>query len=766
MNVIILEASPISHLFRDMRIIYLLLLLNCISPVSTHAGIPQKGNVPDTFIRDYGVKEYIRLSRKLPHVENTPWDLIAEMPYNCHFQPIIQVEGKRGDTINLNSTNPLVRYLTPTETFTMTAARQSYEAKNWISGEGALYTIPPGVKVISVKYRETGYDTRFAGSFTCNDEDFNILWRKGARTAYICMRDHFYDCPDRERVGFWGDGTPELDQCFYAFDTNTHRLCRELVLRELDPEFYPGQQLEFLGEYGLWYYYMQTGDLESIRKVYPATRNFLFNVYKPGKKKQWFDWGKENKDVAIMETCFMYIDLGSLRKMALITGHSEDTISIDTKMDSIRRNFHAHYWTGSYYKSDQVAEPDDRANAMAVNAGLADRSTWESIYRNVLSVKTYSSCFFDRWVFEALCRMGLEDRALLRMYQRYSTMIPATFTTLWEHYDRWWASHIDAFDEGSSLNHGWNPPVINLSQTIAGISPLKPGWESYAVLPKEAFLKNIRVVVPSVKGEISVEMNKTTERYSLSLHSPASTSAVVGIPKKSFTLMRSIRVNGELIWDKTYTGNVKGVIWYGEDESYVMFSVKAGNWHFTADGKLSLESPKKPPAPSDPGILLDKHSWTARASVTDSSFLFSGDDIPIGVSAQNALDGDHWNGWRDMTRTQYPGQYLIVDMGQTQHFDKVVLDNSWAMWDSPNKYSLQVSGDGIRWGEPIAVGKGDPGMTTITFPEQHARFLRVSQTGQDSTYHWSIYEMDVYRKKTNKTSFKGNVKTPDAGKKS
>ena len=29
-------------------------------------------------------------------------------------------------------------------------------------------------------------------------------WNKAARTAYICMRDHFYDCPDRERVGFWG----------------------------------------------------------------------------------------------------------------------------------------------------------------------------------------------------------------------------------------------------------------------------------------------------------------------------------------------------------------------------------------------------------------------------------------------------------------------------------------------------------------------------------------------------------------------------------
>ena len=65
--------------------------------------------------------------------------------------------------------------------------------------------------------------------------------------------------------------------------------------------------------------------------------------------------------------------------------------------------------------------------------------------------------------------MGKQDYALLRMYTRYKTMIPCRFTTLWEHYDRWWASHIDAFDDASSLNHGWNPPVILLSQTIAGV---------------------------------------------------------------------------------------------------------------------------------------------------------------------------------------------------------------------------------------------------------------------------------------------------------
>ena len=87
-----------------------------------------------------------------------------------------------------------------------------------------------------------------------------------------------------------------------------------------------------------------------------------------------------------------------------------------------------------------------------------DPAKWPAIYANVMTKKTFASCFFDRWVFETLCLIGMQEDALLRMHERYRTMIPCSFTPLWEHYDRWLASRIDAFDEGSSLNHGWNPP--------------------------------------------------------------------------------------------------------------------------------------------------------------------------------------------------------------------------------------------------------------------------------------------------------------------
>ena len=709
--------------------------------------LTEKGNtLSRPPMKDYGLKDFIYQSKDLPHSENVPWRLVCQMPYNCHFQPWIQVEAPAGKVIDLNSSNPLVLYLTKTEQYITISGDQNYEAKNWISGEGAMYTIPAGVTVKAVKYRETGYATKFAGSFECNDNDYNILWKKGARTVYLCMRDWFYDCPDRERVGFWGDGTPELDQCFYAFDTASHALCKDLVLRPLESGFYPGQQLEFLGEYGLWFYYMQTGDLESISKMYQQTRTFLLATYQFGKQKQWFDWGKESKDVAVIEDCFMYIDLKSLKKMALITGHSNDTIAINSKLDSIKSGFNHNYWKGSYYMSDQVSLPDDRANAMAVNAGLADPSKWDAIYNHVLTKYFNSSCFFDRWVFEALCIMGKQEYALLRMYNRYKTMIPCSFTTLWEHYDRWWASRINAFDEGSSLNHGWNPPVLLLSQSIAGVSPEEPGWSIYHVFPKEAFLTSIKVVVPSVKGDIKIDIKKTATEYFLGILSPGHTKAIVGIPKGSFTTLKSIKVNGRTIWNGSYTGVIKGISWGGEDSGYIKFIASPGKWNFVGTGVVPLNSPKPLPNPEPIERKFDKKSWSATTSVRDSLFLFSGDKIPIEVPAENAIDGDHWTGWRDMTRTQHPGQWLMIDMKKSEKFDKIVLDNTWAQWDSPAKYSVSVSNNGKEWGKPVATGSGQPGITTVLFPLQDARYLKITQTGTDTTYHWSVYEIDVYRR--------------------
>jgi len=112
-------------------------------------------------------------------------------------------------------------------------------------------------------------------------------------------------------------------------------------------------------------------------------------------------------------------------------------------------------------------------------------------------------------------------------------------------------------------------------------------------------------------------------------------------------------------------------------------------------------------------------------------------------AASMAIDGDPSTRWSTGV-SQTNGQYFQVDMGATQTFDKLVLNTSNSPNDYPRGYAIYVSSDGTNWGNAIASGSGSSAITTITFPTQSARYIKIVQTGSDSYWWWSIHELNVY----------------------
>jgi alpha-L-rhamnosidase len=725
-------------------------------------------------LKDYGLKDYLNVTKTIPHSETSEWSLVCKLPYNAQFQPWIEVEAPAGKTIIFESTNPLVPALQPTQQYTTKEGVQSFEVPNWISGEGARYTIPAGVTVRAVKYRETGYDTNIAGSFRCNDNDYNVLWQKATRTLYLCMREHYMDCPDRERAEWLGDAVVQMEQCFYSFDANSHTLAKNLLLSKQINNL-PGQNLIAHGEFGEWNYYMYTGDLATISAIYSSTKEYL-NRYQLGTNGltvhrtdgwDWYDWGVGTIDKEVIQVAQYYSAINALKKMAIVTDNALDIPAIDKKINSIKANFDKVFWKGDGYRSGN--ELDERANAMAVVAGLADSSRWEAI-GNVLETQMNCSPYFERWVMEALCIMKKPDLALLRMYNRYKYQIQSGISTLWEYMDR---SHDDAppystdSDEYLSLNHGWNTPNLILSKFIAGVAPETPGWSTYHVFPQEAFLTSVKVKVPTVKGMVEVDIQKNKKQYKIGLTSPLNTLAIVGVPKAAFSALTNIKVNGKKIWDGSFKDAVKGVSWIGEDSDYIKFKVEPGTWSFVASGTLPMTTPKQAPIPST-DVKLDKKSWSASAFIENKEYKvgsmggsIKGEFWPVNIDAENTIDEDFWTGWRgiDPQKTlsetgnysgqQIPGQWFMIDMKKAQSFYKIVLDNIWAPYDYPKSFEVYVSNDGSDWGKPVAIGRGEFGMTAILFFEQTARYLKIVQTGTKDK-PWSIFELNVYEKGSSK----------------
>jgi hypothetical protein len=554
------------------------------------------------FWKDFGLKEYVNAA-ELPEVSDGGV-IRAKLPYNAQVTPYLKIDAPAGKTIGFQTDNygagPNIRgeYVTR-------AGVQEYESLGWISGHEVQYTIPAGIKILGLKYRETGYDTEFTGTFECDDDFLNRYRHKALRTLYVNMRDTFMDCPERERAQWWGDVVNQMGQAFYALDSNSSLLVKKGMLELMnwqrengmigspvpagnwDHEL-PLQMLNSVGYYGFWTYYLYTGDIETIRTVYPRVKRYLSlwqmggdGLVVPRGGRRWIDHGTD-KDVRILYNGWYYLALKGQKLMAQALGETADMAEIDARMKSIEQNFNKAFWTGSEYRSPGYKdETDDRAHALAVLSGLAGPDKYEAI-RKVLQSEYHSSPYMEKYVGEALYVMRFEDDAVARTKKRYKRMVDDPGTTLWEIWDR------------GTKNHAWGGGALTLlSQYGAGVAPETPGYETYHVLPQMGPLKHIKTTVPSVKGNIDVELVNESGVFSMALTSPAGTTAIVGIPKKAGINMSHIVANGKTVWKSGKPKGHRGLKYLEETEHYIKFSVAPGQWSFKAKACSTTQSATK-----------------------------------------------------------------------------------------------------------------------------------------------------------------------------
>jgi hypothetical protein len=553
--------------------------------------------------KDYGLQDYPD-SPSLPFV-STGQTVICKLPLNLSITPYLKIDAPAGLTIGIETDSYIVsnQYTLRSEYITRQGL-QEFESLGYLTGHEVHYTIPEGVKVLELKYRQTRYNTEFTGSFQCDDPFYNTLWLKARNTMILNMRDCFQDCPDRERAQWWADAVNILGQTFYSCDTNSHALIRKAISNLVewqkpdkvlfepvpagnwDKEL-PQRLLTSIGRYGFWTYYFYTGDAETMQQAYPHVRDYLslwqlgpdgLVVYRTG-DWDWTDW-EDNFDSVAITNAWYYLALESAAEMALLTNHSNDVEEYHTKMQSIKKNFNQIFWNGNEYRSPQyTGQTDDRANALALIAGISDPDQWPKILQ-VLNQQLHASPYMEKYVLEAFFLMHDTQEGLDRMKKRYEPMVESDITTLWEVWNQQeWG--------GCSLNHGWSGgPLMLLSQYVAGIAPEKAGFESYHVFPQMGHLKSIEAAVPTVKGLIKVTLKRNEKEFSLSLHSPSQTTALVGIPKDAIKDITLIQANGQTIWQQGMeTKSIEGLKFQNQDEYYYKFIAAPGQWHFTATTK-------------------------------------------------------------------------------------------------------------------------------------------------------------------------------------
>ncbi|TSA32038.1 MAG: glycoside hydrolase [Verrucomicrobiaceae bacterium] len=566
--------------------------------------------------KNSGLRDY----ENTPPKESDGGTVVSQLPYNAQLTPYLKIEAPAGLAIDIRTDDDIVGDQPCVRAVYITRdGVQEYESPGWMNGHQVRYTIPKGVKILALKYRETGYDADFAGRFECDDPALNRLWEKARRTLYVTMRDNYMDCPDRERAQWWGDAVNELGEAFYVFDfARGPQLARKAILelarwQRADGSLYapvpagvvadrtqeiggktvkdgtwnrelPMQILASVGWYGFWNYYLYTGDRETIAKVYPAVRSYLalwklgpdgLAVHRAG-EWDWPDWGK-NADVAVLDNAWLYLALKAAVEMARLTDNTADVAGYQEKMRSIAAAFNDTFWKRDHYHSpSHPGDTDDRANAMAVVAGLAKPEQYPAI-RRVLAEKTYASPYMEKYVLEALFLMGAPEQGLERMKSRYAPMLDDNISTLWENF----GGGEDRASRGT-YNHAWSGgPLTILSQYAAGLAPTTPGWKTFSVRPHMGTLKDIAASVSTSTGDIRVAIQRTVKQFRIELDAPPDTLATVCVPKPANGDWRRIRVNDAVVWDGKRDSSQAGPSFV--DPQYHRLEVPAGHSIILAD---------------------------------------------------------------------------------------------------------------------------------------------------------------------------------------
>lgn len=469
--------------------------------------------------------------------------LTCKLPYDAQITPYLSVKATTGKVIDIYTDHDIVTNEQCVRAQYVTCnGQQEYESLGWMNGQEVFYTIPEGVEVVAVKYRETGYDAAFSGTFHCSDEFFNQLWQRSARTLYVNMRDTYFDCPDRERAQWWGDVVNELQQCRYVLSSSasllTDKAIRELTgWQRTDHVLFspcpagnwkselPAQSLMSVGWYGFYQHYLLNGDSAFIADCYDDIHSYLHNVWQTDTQGfvltrsgdwSWGDWGK-NIDLNLLQNCWYYLALKAEREFADMLGLTDDRTEIDQMMTLMKKNFKTRFWNGSELRSaDYQGQTDDRSNALAVVSGLADKEMYQGITA-VLTRNQFASPLLELYVQRALFQMGEGELALKRARERYATMMSdQSQTTLCEY-----------FPTGGSSNHAWSGGMtIIMAEEVCGIKATSAGFATFDVRPCLAGLSEASAAFDTPAGRI--EINVTAEAIDLVVPDKATAHVVFG----------------------------------------------------------------------------------------------------------------------------------------------------------------------------------------------------------------------------------------------
>lgn len=468
------------------------------------------------------------------------------------------------------------------------------------------------VTVSNVGMRRRQYNFPVVPQIHMKDGKLQRLMDAAVNTLYNSAQETVVDGMARERQQYSGDGSHQLHalyqafgesrlpkrfihtfsqgmtldgyflDCWPAFDRLARIIERQMQLTDWGPILDHGVGFCFEN----YHYYQYTGDLDGLKESYPRLLRFfdylkelrgndkLLPVENIGIPSVWIDHQAFRQQKHKQCAFNLYVSAMCTRALLpLCNAFGDVNKSREVKEfgDSLLKETVAAFWS-----SDQKAFVDnlpwvsedqgqtyysDRTLALAILFDMCPNDDDTACVRlladkNKIGVSYPCNAIWAMW---ALAKANRMDVILKDMRELWATMPSVTINNTIQEF---WQTEPDSWSQWSHCAVG---PLIILYQGIAGIRPLKPGYEECMISPQLGDLTDVELEVQTPAGGIHFKTEGKYGKRTLLLDIPAGIKAVLNLDSRENVKLKPLISNDsvkgkkqyELIGGKTYKLNLK-----------------------------------------------------------------------------------------------------------------------------------------------------------------------------------------------------------------
>lgn len=371
-------------------------------------------------------------------------------------------------------------------------------------------------------------DIEFKGSFECDDELVNEIWRTAVHTTHMCMQEYLWDGIKRDRLVWIGDMQIECLTIASVFGYNDVVPKSLDLIRDITPV---GTWMNGMSSYSLWWilihydWYMKFGSLEYLSEQSEyllALLDVVSGLVKDNGSEnmpdcRFIDWPNQaNKEAT-------HAGLHGMMVMALEAGAY--LASELSAVETVEKCNAAIAKLKSYIPSPAGSK---QAASLLAYSGVEDAKRMDSEVISVGGVKGYST-FLGYHTLAAKALAGNYIGALEAMKEYWGGMLSLGATSFWEDFNIDWTENAARIDEVTpegkidvhksyggycyvgyrhSFCHGWaSGPVPYITRYILGIEILDPACKKLRIRPNMSGLKHIKATYPTPFGLISIKLD-------------------------------------------------------------------------------------------------------------------------------------------------------------------------------------------------------------------------------------------------------------------